>query len=161
MNKLNWIISKSDKIRCHTDLKSIIEPIWDYVKELNWLITDLDFMSSDTVPISFDHDYFILNPKEFKVLADSETTQIIRGVISGIPAKQTIEIDNSNLPYAEGNELIWMDGHIQYPGALIEIVCYDSSYTIIKFKNEDLSAKFKQHFGEAIELGQASKFKIF
>lgn len=152
---MNWIIRRSKKLKFHTDLRSLIVPIWDDVKSFNWLISDIEFMSSNPVPINYDHDYFILSPEEFNVLARADI-QIIWGVISAIPATQLIQIDENNLPYAEGNDFIWKDGNIQQQQAVIEIICFDSSYTIIKFKNMDLSTKFKNYFDEAIEL---EKFK--
>lgn len=65
-------------------------------------------MSSDPVPLNYDHDYFILSPEEFNVLAHADV-QIIWGVISGVPATQLIEIDENNMPYSEGNDLVWKD----------------------------------------------------
>jgi hypothetical protein len=38
----------------------------------------------------------------------------------------------------------------------IEIIAFDSSYTIVKFKNKLLSDKFKMFFEEAIELEKFS-----
>jgi hypothetical protein len=148
---MNWIIKQSKKLKFHTDLRSLIIPIWDDVKSFNWLISDLEFMSSDPVPLNYDHDYFILSPEEFNVLAHADV-QIIWGVISGVPATQLMEIDENNMPYADGNELVWKDGNIQQKQAVIEVVCFDSGYTIIKFKSIDLSMKFKNYFDEAIEL---------
>ncbi|MEO7214796.1 hypothetical protein [Mucilaginibacter sp.] len=77
-----------------------------------------------------------------------------------IPYNIEITIDENAIPLAEGNELIWKNGNLQYPDAAIEIICFDSGYTIVKFTDERLSAKFKAYFGdEAIELEKfTSKF---
>jgi hypothetical protein len=96
-------------------------------------------------------DYFILSPEEFNILAHADA-QIIWGVILGIPGIPPVTIDEDKLPYAEGNDLIWRNGNLQHPQAVIEIICFDSSYTIIKFKDINLSMKFKAYFEEAIEL---------
>lgn len=148
---MNWIIRHSKRLAFHTDLKALLVPIWDDIKDFSWLISDLEFMSSDPVPVDYDHDYFILSPEEFNALVQADT-QIIWGVISGIPGKPPAVIDENKLPYAEGNDLIWENGNIQHPQTIIEIICFDSSYTIIKFKDIDLSTKFKNYFDEAIEL---------
>ena len=51
------------------------------------------------------------------------------------------------------NGLIWEDGNFQYPSSEIEIICFDSGYTIIKLAKKELSDKFKKYFGnDAIEL---------
>jgi hypothetical protein len=67
-----------------------------------------------------------------------------------------VKLNVNDLPYAEGNAMIWKNGNLQHPDAEIEIVCFDSGYTIVKFTRQDLSDKFKAYFDEAIEL---EKFK--
>lgn len=66
--------------------------------------------------------------------------------------QQDIKVDESNLPGADGNSIVWEEGNIQHPDAEIEIVCFDSGYTIVKFRNRLLSDKFKAYFDEAIDL---------
>ncbi|RFM30938.1 hypothetical protein [Chitinophaga silvisoli] len=152
---MNWIISKTRKMNYHTNLRALMLPVWEDIKNYQWVVSDLEYMSSDPVPINYEQDYFILSPEEFSILANADL-QIIWGVICGIPADEEIEIDEDRLPYVEGNDLIWENGNIQLEQAVIEIVCFDSSYTILKFKNVGLSEKFKSIFEEAIEL---EKFK--
>jgi hypothetical protein len=52
--------------------------------------------------------------------------------------------------------MVWKNGNIQHPNAALEIVCFDSGYTIVKFRDEKLSDKFKAYFDEAIELEKFS-----
>jgi hypothetical protein len=121
------------------------------------LISDLDYFP-DTItnlPVDFERDYFILSSEEFRTLVDADP-QIIWGVVVGIPGTSIIKVDEDNLPYAEFNELIWKNGNIQHPNAQIEIVCFDSGYTIVKFRDQYLSDKFKAYFDEAIELEKFS-----
>jgi hypothetical protein len=63
-----------------------------------------------------------------------------------------VDVDEEHLPYAESNDIIWKNENIQHPNAQIEIVCFDSGYTIVKFRDEHLSNKFKAYFDEAMEL---------
>ncbi len=154
---MNWIIRYSDRMRCHTLLDVVVEPIWDDLKDLNWLVTDSEHgpWQGNDMPLNYEDDYFILTPKKFKSLVDSRS-QIIWGVFLAIPQKVKIIVDEDDLPYAEGNELIWKNGNIQHPDAIMELVCFDSGYTIVKFKDEKLSNKFKAYFDEAIELEKFS-----
>lgn len=154
---LNWIISKSDKLSYHTNLQVLLAPIFTETKELCWLISDLEYNPDyqTGLPVDYEHEYFVLSPSEFQNLIASDV-QIIWGVILGIPAGTIIKVDEYNLPFAEFNDLIWKNGNIQHPDAVIEIDCVDSSYTIVKFKDEHLSDKFKAYFPEAISL---EKFK--
>jgi len=47
------------------------------------------------------------------------------------------------LPFVDGNELVWKNNHLQVKNSEIEIIAFDSSYTIVKFKT---------YFDEVIEL---------
>jgi len=155
---MNWIIRRSDKLSAHTHLEELLIPILEDLEGFSWLLTDLDFNSSEInerLPINFDHDYFLLSENEFNNLLNANL-QIWWGVILGFPKSIAVTIDVDNLPLAEGTELIWKNGHMRHPDALIEIVCFDSGYTIIKFKDRYLSDKFKSYFTEAIAL---EKFK--
>ena len=151
---MNWIISKTKKLSCHTYLAELLKPIDDEIENYNWIISDFEYNGTGSyveLPINYDHDYFILSPQQFKSLVDINV-QIYWGVILGVPLYKTIEVDENNLPFAEGNDLIWKNGNIQHPDAEIEVICYDSSCTIIKFRHKALSDKFKNYFTEAIEL---------
>jgi hypothetical protein len=150
---MNWIIDKKNKQRCHTLLSEIIKPLQLYLQHYKWLFSDLDFLTSKLpyLPINFDKDYFILTAEDFKKIAD-EDVQIIWGVLLAIPKHEEILIDEHQLPFVEGNDNIWRNGNIQLENAEIEIDCFDSSYTIVKFKSEEMSNVFKGYFSEAIEL---------
>lgn len=152
---MNWIIKNTSKIDFHTNLNEILKPISTDLDNYNWFLCDLDFMSDSPLPINFDKDYFILKNEDFQKITDSRT-QIIWGVISAVPKNINIEINENNLPFVEGNELVWQNGNLQVNNSEIEIIAFDSSCTIVKFTNQTLSEKFKKYFDEAIEL---EKFK--
>ncbi|SEO41987.1 hypothetical protein SAMN05192574_10833 [Mucilaginibacter gossypiicola] len=154
---MNWILRKSNKLSYHTNLTEIVKPIVDDIADLNWLVADLEYggFNGDYLPINMNDDYFILNPVEFKIIANTDL-QLYWGVFVGIPSKHQVLVDVENLPFVEGNPLVWKNGNIQHADAVIEIICYDSGYTMVKFTDEELSNKFKTYFTEAIEL---EKFK--
>lgn len=150
---MNWIIRKSDKLSGHTYLNEVLIPILEDLKGFNWLLSDLEFEYTgiNELPINMDEDCFLLSENEFHKLLNSDV-QIYWGVILGIPSSISIEIDKDNLPYAEGNGVVVKNGNIQHTDAQIEVVCYDSGYTIVKFRDTYLSDKFKIYFTEAVEL---------
>ena len=82
---------------------------------------------------------------------DSDT-QIVWGVFSAFNKTTKLDLNYEELPYAEGNDSIWSNGNLQLKESEIEIIAFDSSYTIVKFTNNELSKKFKDFFKEAIEL---------
>lgn len=73
---MNWIIRSTKKVKFHTNLQEVLKPIWKDFNLYNWILTDLDFMSDDDIPINFDHDFFILNHQQFEGVYKSNT-QII------------------------------------------------------------------------------------
>lgn len=148
---MNWILRNTKKINFHTNLSQTLKPILEYVENYNWFLCDLDFIADKSLPINFDEDSFKLNSEEFLKIVNSET-QIIWGVISAVPKNIEIEIDKNNLPFVEGNEMIWKNDNFQVKNSEIEIIAFDSSFTIVKFKNQTISEKFKTYFEEAIIL---------
>jgi len=156
---MNWIIRKTAKMDFHTNLKAILSPIKDEIKQLDWLISDLEYNNIyrvENLPVDYDHDYFLLPAEQFDRLVAADM-QIIWAVILGIPETHATTVDLENLPYADCNAEVWKNGCIQHPDAIIEIICFDSSCTILKFKDQALSDKFKTHFDEAKELEPISK----
>ena len=148
---MNWIIQKSEKLEFHTNLKEILSPILKEIESFNWVINDFDFISDKELPIHHEEDFFVLTNQKFNEILNSQT-QFICGVISGFQKDDEIILDENNLPYAEGNDLIWKNENFQIPNSTIEIIAFDSTYSIIKFKNKKLSDTFKNYFNEAIEL---------
>ena len=148
---MNWVIQHTEKLEFHTDLKGLLNPIFTDIKDFNWVISDFDFISDKSLPINYERNFFVLSSDEFGEILNSEM-QLIWGVISGFPKDKEIIIDENDLPYAEGNDLIWENENFQLQNSVIEIIAFDSSYSIIKFKNEKKSDEFKKHFDEAIEL---------
>lgn len=147
---MNWIISKT-QISFHTNLYEILKPIWEDLSEYNWIITDVDFITDDNIPLDFDHDYFISDKEKFETLYRSNT-QIVWGVISVIPKNLELDIKLISTLSAE-NEKVWKSNQFLIQKSILEIIAFDSSYTIVKFKDKKLSGIFKEYFKEeAIDL---------
>ncbi len=150
---MNWIIENTDKFEYHTNLNILLEPIKDAIQEFKWLITDLEINTKELerLPINQEKDWFLISAEEMEMIRNSDI-QIIWGVFSAINKNEKIEITNTELPFADGNEQVWENGNIQFNRSRMEIISWDSSFTIVKFIDEDLSREFKSYFTEAIEL---------
>lgn len=150
---MNWIIRDTSKLKFHTNLKVLLTPIENEIKGLKWLISDLEINTSEMqkLPINHENDWYMISAVEMNVIRDTHT-QIIWGAFSGFLNNQEIEPNQIDLPFAEGNEKIWKNGNLQVVNSKIEIIAWDSSYTIVKFTDNKMSDKFKKYFQEAIEL---------
>jgi len=131
----------------------LLKPIKDDITDLKWLISDLDINTSEIekLPINHEKDGFLISSQEMKMICGTDT-QIVWGAFSGIKKNVELKTDKIEFPYAEGNAEIWKNGNLQVENSKIEIIVWDSSYTIVKFTDEKMSDKFKKHFDEAIEL---------
>jgi hypothetical protein len=149
---MNWLIQHSKKITGHTYLNEILKPI---INNYNWIVADVEFNSTllGTIPINIYEEYFILNATQFNQLLNPDF-QICWGIVLAIPQHIDIVVNKNSFPFAEGNTKLFEDGYIQHPDAELEIICFDSSYTIVKFKNEVLSNQFHHYFDDAIPLEQ-------
>ena len=154
---MNWVIKNSQKLLFHTDLKTLLFPIENEIQNFKWVFSDLEINTSEleNIPINHNDDFFNISNYEMNLIRNSDT-QIIWGVMSAIELNQLINIDLNNLPFADGNDKVWSINNFQIEKSIIEIIAWDSSYTIIKFRNKILSDKFKKYFDEAIPL---EKFK--
>lgn len=130
---MNWIIRKSEKLSAHTYLKEVLKPLDKYIESYNWILSDIEGGGDlSELPIDYERDYFILSPKEFRKILNSYF-QFYWGTILAVPTSVEIKVDDGNLPYTEGNNLIWQNGHIQYPDTEIEIDCVDAAIPLRNF----------------------------
>lgn len=150
---MNWIIRSTKKVQFHTNLKEVLKPIWGDLIHYRWVLADLDFISDQPLPINFDKDFFDLDHQEFEQIYQSNT-QIIWGIISAVP--NHIETDTSLISTLSVEDInVWKSNHFLIQEGILEIIAFDSGYTLVKFKDEKLSNTFKEYFQEqAIDLDQ-------
>jgi hypothetical protein len=132
----------------HTNLKLLLSPLESQIQGFKWCVSDLELNTNalEQLPVHNESGSFLITAGEMERLRNSDT-QIIWGVFCGIPAGKSFTL--ARLPYAEGNNDVWKPGHLQVPESLIEIVAWDSSYTIAKFASQEFSDLFKDYFPEA------------
>ena len=149
---MNWIIRDTKKLYCHTNLNNLLNS-WIDISEFEWVLSDLDVINftKKKLPIDFNKSFSVITSDDFKKIIETDI-QIVWGVISAINKSENPKFDKNNSPFVEGNDNVWINDNFQVENAIFEITAWDSSYTIIKFKDSESSKKFKLHFDEAIEL---------
>ena len=149
---MNWIIRDTKKLYCHTNLNNLLNS-WIDISEFEWVLSDLDVINftKKKLPIDFNKSFSVITSDNFKKIIETDI-QIVWGVISAINKSENPKFDKINTPFVEGNDNVWINDNFQVENAIFEITAWDSSYTIIKFKDPELSKKFKLYFDEAIEL---------
>ncbi len=147
----------------HTDLQAVFHAFGGRQKEFNWLLTDIVAYS---VPIlsslgeTSQSSLWLTGTELTQLLTEAERSiQFIWGVLSGF--RPEVDIKNQPIsvyPFADGNPALWQPGvQIQHPLAEVEIVCWDSGYTLLLSRDQDLTARFRAYFPEAVDLDEYNR----
>ena len=125
---MNWIIRNTDKLKFHTNLEVLLKPIENNIKELRWLISDLEINTSEMekLPINHKKSWFLISSIEMNIIRQNNV-QIIWGIFSGIRNNIEVKPDLIELPFAEENDKIWKNGNLKIENSIIEIIAWDSS----------------------------------
>ena len=143
----------------YTNLSWVFRALREKQLEFNWLLTDLECSPypgrlaeySDVDP---KKNRLWLTGSDLTELVDFNHIQFIWGVLSGFrPGIQPDLVHLDPYPISEGNKALWKPNvQIQHPLAEVEIVCYDSSATLLLTSTIDLALGFRAFFPEAIDL---------
>lgn len=164
---MNAILNNSRQVEYYTNLNPIFMSIQNRQHDYNWLLTDLemnwipdDFLSyCEQCYIRADIEdrnnrYFISGEKLTRLTMEYEI-QFIWGVLTGLKKELHIDLSSiTNCPDAE-NPSLWKPGvNVQYPGAELEIVCWDSTSTLLISQNSSIVNDFKLYFSDAQDLDE-------
>jgi hypothetical protein len=155
------IIEDSSQLQFDSDLHKILEPILPEIEELNWLCNNVGIIAAESylskdipalkklLSINFDCAMSCtISGTEFVQLLGEEGIQYVWAVFSGFLSTPPV-LELKDFPYADCNEKIWTDPSVfQHPESLIEIICFDSSCTILKLQNDQLAKLVLSKFPE-------------
>ena len=165
---LNSILVDSSEVEYYTYLGPIFEAIQNKQNDYNWLITELN---TNWIPDNFlnyfdqytiyegywdpENRYLISGTQLTKLIKDHKI-QFIWGVLSGFNKSEKIDINSLDVvPFADGNTAFWEVGvSVQHPKAEIEIICWDSTLTLLISKDQSIVKNFKEYFKEARDLDE-------
>jgi hypothetical protein len=149
---MNLILENTNQVEHFTDLNNVFVGLGNRQTDYNWLITHFE---CNHYPVeALKANAVLLSGEALTEIIENHRIQFIWGTISGFPKSLPIEaIDRSILPLADGNENLWTgDAEVQHPQAHIEIICWDSSCTLLITKDDTLSALYQQYYSDAISL---------
>lgn len=147
-----------------TDLRLVFRAIGDRQREFNWLITDLDYgwlgpqEDDEQLPFAGAGPHWQTGEELTRLVAHREM-QFVWAVLSGFPLDVSLDLDRLEVvPYADGNQGFWVDQpRIQHPMAEIEIVCWDSTSTLLLCRDRSIGESFRRYFPEAVDLALHNK----
>lgn len=155
---MTLILDDTKQLEFHTDMGEIIKPFREELKSLNWILTNQAFTLLDHenkgIVDKLDHESEIIHfdgPELLDIL-ENRKIQFIWGVFCGTYNK-TESLPSEKIPYADLNSKIWTEPEsFLLPDSEIEIICFDGSYTILKFKDYELEKRWKMKFTDSREL---------
>lgn len=146
------IDSKSHKY--YTYFRDVFPAIQNAQKNYNWLITDCYCNLSNPIEQEIDRQgYSWISGEALTAFAEQDDTQWIGAVLSGfakdIPLDKILEYPLSvwEHPGFWHNPLT-----LQHPLADVEIVPWDSSYTLLLSKNEQLIMDYRRAYPRSQDL---------
>jgi hypothetical protein len=125
---MNLILEKTDQVPYFTNMRVVFDALRVDCEDFDWYVSDLE--TNITVPELGEGGRWF-SGRELKRLITEKSIQFIWGVFCAVESGKRLEIDTE--PYANGNPDFWKpDGSaVQLNGALFEIVCWDSSATLL------------------------------
>lgn len=128
----------------HVMLHKLLPVIQNSVKERQWLLTNywVNYFPSG---IPYEAEYIVISGDKLLKIAEPDV-QLIWGVLSG--SKENFG-ENLQLPFSEGNDNLWNPGYtIQNAQSDIEIIAWDSSYTLITSTEKNILDQIYFFFGK-------------
>ncbi|WP_135531997.1 hypothetical protein [Hymenobacter wooponensis] len=136
-----------------TYLNKLLLPIREQVEKLNWLVTGLECWgeyspSIETWQAKGDSKpyYSVVSGEKFYEAFVGWNMQVIWGVFCGIVG-DIPAIPAEEVPYADCNRRIWCEPEaFQLTVSAIEIIAFDSTFTLLNFRDEKLGFQFLESF---------------
>ena len=140
----------------YTDLRTVFKAFGGRQIEFNWLLTNIEcnFHPDELQSALQSNHRAWLSGETLTRLVEQHDIQFIWGVLSGFTSDVILDPNHLEVvPYADGNRAFWASGvKIQHPLAVVELVCWDSSATLLLSRDADLTTRFRTFFPQAVDL---------
>ncbi|GAA4497998.1 hypothetical protein GCM10023172_14010 [Hymenobacter ginsengisoli] len=139
-----------------TYLGKLLPSLRQQVENLTWVITGLECWGKFSPLIetwqsqSYNSEpyYSVVAGKTFYETFVGQNLQVVWGIFCGI-AGNVPAIPFEEVPYADGNRRIWTEPEeFQLAASEIEIIAFDSTFTLLKVRDERLGRQFLEVFSK-------------
>lgn len=141
--------------RFYTHMGAVFQAIENRQRQYHWLITDCEcYPGHKEIEELLDREYCWLTGDELSAMVEKEDFQWIWGVLCGYEKDISLEeVLKYPLPSAEGYSGYYDNPvSLQHPLSTVEIVAWDSSWTVIVSKDKTIIDSYSAHFPKAEEL---------
>jgi hypothetical protein len=158
---VNTLLEASSRMPFHTDMGQVFRALDGWQYEYDWLLTEIDTVATSAAGLPsvlqpVDRDRALVVPgTELSAMLAAYPMQFLWGVFSAIPPQCALNAASLNVvPCADGNSDHWSAVRCapQHPLAEVEIVCWDSSATLLIGASSTLTRAFRSYFPEAVDL---------
>ena len=146
---MNLILEDCAQIPYFTNMRWVLDALELNAGDFDWFVSDIEHTGGDAFCAE---DHWISGNDLERALRNNDI-QFIWAVFSAIPKGGPRPVIHEP-PYADGNTAFWSDPSLrpQLTEALFEVVCWDSSATILVGLPEAALRQFCHRFPDAKEL---------
>jgi hypothetical protein len=156
---MNLIIEKVPRIKWYTDLQPFVAALGHRMRDYLWRFDAVE-ATVDFPTAEEPGGFWRLSGEQFRALV-AEHPQFVWAVISALPLDYSAkDVDSRGFPFADGNPAFWTGSPTpQHPDALFEIVCWDSSATLLIGADQDIATAFRSAYPECVDLDRENQIR--
>jgi hypothetical protein len=145
---MNLVLESPECVPFYTDMRSTLTAMGVEATAYDWFVSDVE--TNIAVPALADGDVWVTGDELSRML--SHDIQFIWGVFSAVPRGTRFEVLVP--PGADGNPSFWQPPAVrpQLEGACLEIVCWDSSATVLVGVSSVQAERFLATYPDALPL---------
>ena len=149
---MNLILEKSERVSYFTNISQMLVALGVRAVDYDWHVSDVE-TNFHVTELCSDGQW--VKGGELAAILARDGLQFIWAVFSAVPHGSRPKLLVK--PYADGNSSYWSADRVstQVPGALFEIVCWDSSATILIGLSKQQETSFRESYPEAKLLAEA------
>jgi hypothetical protein len=151
---INLILEKTDQVPYFTNMRLVFEALKLSPDEFDWYISDIE-VNYDPEGFSVEDQW--MDGSVLDQLLKRVEVQFIWAVFSAVPKGFRPVVSSG--PYSDGNPTFWTGEPVspQLPGALFEIVSWDSSATLLIGMPEVAGRRFAQRYPDTRALADSAR----
>ncbi|MFG6430286.1 hypothetical protein [Roseateles sp. LYH14W] len=142
---MNLVLEKTSQVAWFTDVRAMLQALGLSASEFSWHVSDVE---TNRHPNNEPEGWW--TGAALERLLSQDGLQFIWGVFSAFPLGTRFDVTEP--PFADGNQRLWTGSAALKPqldGALFEIVCWDSSATLLIGISAEQAARFGQTYPDA------------
>ena len=151
---MNLILENTDQVRFFTDMALVFNALGISAVDYDWFVSDIETNCSESM---FAQDNRWISGRELQEFLDNNNIQFIWAVFSAVPKGVHFVVETP--PYVYNNQSYWSGEEVrpQLEDALFEIVCWDSSATILIDLPAEAEASFIRVFSDTRNLASVAQ----